>query len=222
MEILYLYFVVHLLSVAFAHEYPLYLSERTLLNTGVDSSYRLPTTQIPSGYVIFLTLPESIFNGESTDFLGATTISFSVTDNTKTLLIHAPVAIPPSAISFSQPGGPSGSVVVSETMFNATTEILSITLQQNLIAHITYTVTMSYTGQLDTTEMHGFYRSAYVDENNVTQYLVTTQFQPTHARKAFPCFDEPSFKSSFQVTISHPTGTTALFNAAKLTQVSQG
>ena len=43
--------------------------------------------------------------------------------------------------------------------------------------------------------------------------FVATSFAPNEARKVFPCFDEPRFKATFDVTIQHPLETYALSNA---------
>ena len=42
--------------------------------------------------------------------------------------------------------------------------------------------------------------------------MATTQFEATDARAAFPCFDEPEFKSQFIVTLVHEKGYKALSN----------
>ena len=47
---------------------------------------------------------------------------------------------------------------------------------------------------------YGFYISEY-DVNGITHYLAATQMQGPHARKAFPCFDEPAFKVKGQRNI---------------------
>jgi aminopeptidase N len=42
--------------------------------------------------------------------------------------------------------------------------------------------------------------------------MASTHFEPTHAREAFPCFDEPDLKAQFEISISRRVNMTTLSN----------
>ena len=71
-------------------------------------------------------------------------------------------------------------------------------------------LTLIFAGILNDT-MRGFYRSRY-EYMGTTHHLAVTQFESTDARRAFPCFDEPSHKSIFDVTLIVPQDRTAISN----------
>jgi aminopeptidase N len=78
--------------------------------------------------------------------------------------------------------------------------------------------------------MAGFSRSKYrpvaptahsVSQNvdGEDNYMLFTQFQPCDARRAFPCFDEPALKASFELSIEIPDDQIALSNTAVETTI---
>ena len=74
-------------------------------------------------------------------------------------------------------------------------------------------LTIHYKGELND-HMAGFYRAKYTDKvTGETKYMATTQMEPTDARRAFPCFDEPSLKATYDITlVSKDTSLTHLSN----------
>ncbi len=54
------------------------------------------------------------------------------------------------------------------------------------------------------------------------EWYAFTQFQPLSARKAFPCFDQPEFKTPFTTTLRVPTGMLALSNSLEKARETDG
>ena len=80
---------------------------------------------------------------------------------------------------------------------------------------------MSFTGVLND-KLLGFYRSEYVSQDGQARYLATTQFEATDARRAFPCWDEPARKASFDVTLVFAEGLRAVANTPVVEETSPG
>ncbi len=75
---------------------------------------------------------------------------------------------------------------------------------------------IEYTAPFDDS-LSGLYRL----EDGGSSYAFT-QFEPTDARRAFPCFDEPSFKVPFDVTITVPRSMIAVANAPEVAREAVG
>ncbi|CAH2076272.1 unnamed protein product, partial [Iphiclides podalirius] len=48
--------------------------------------------------------------------------------------------------------------------------------------------------------------------------MVASKFQPTYARQAFPCFDEPDFKATYDITLIKPVAYVALSNMNQISE----
>ena len=95
---------------------------------------------------------------------------------------------------------------------DATAETLTIDVSNELPRGKT-TLKFEYTGILND-KMVGFYRSKYChpDHPDEERYAAVTQFAAVDARRAFPCWDEPAHKATFDVSLIVPKDRVALSN----------
>ncbi|XP_076056130.1 endoplasmic reticulum aminopeptidase 1-like [Oratosquilla oratoria] len=63
-----------------------------------------------------------------------------------------------------------------------------------------YTLKINYETALKE-GLEGFYLSSYKTVDGEKRYIAATHFEPTSARSAFPCFDEPHMKARFKLSV---------------------
>jgi len=84
-----------------------------------------------------------------------------------------------------------------------------------------YRLELEFSGRLND-QLHGFYLASFASEQADQTRIALTQFEPTDARRAFPCWDEPDFKAVFEVSLVVPETLTALSNSALVRKEAAG
>ena len=77
------------------------------------------------------------------------------------------------------------------------------------------TLSIDFVGELND-KLTGFYRSSYTDPEGVTHAIATTQFENCSARRAFPCWDEPAFKATYETTLTIDPALAAFSNTREV------
>jgi len=91
-----------------------------------------------------------------------------------------------------------GKIISTKSSLNEKDEKLTIKLAQKIKGKVKLSI--KFTGTLND-RLLGFYKSQYKDKKGKTKYLATTQFEAADARRAFPCWDEPAVKATFDVSL---------------------
>ena len=113
----------------------------------------------------------------------------------------------------------SGKKIIKSTpKINEKKEELQIKLGEKIRGLCT--VDLEFEGILND-RLLGFYRSKY-QQNGKTKYLATTQFEAADARRAFPCWDEPEAKATFEISIITDNKFTAISNMPIKTKKKTG
>ncbi|XP_056307905.1 alanyl (membrane) aminopeptidase b, tandem duplicate 1 [Danio aesculapii] len=179
--------------------------------------WRLPQTLSPETYKVTLwprlqKNPEGLYI-----FTGESSVVFRCVENTDLILIHSNKLTIKDSTTLKALGGNPAPNIVSTKMY-PTTQYMAIWLDRELTAGESYELYTEFVGELSD-DLGGFYRSEYYDQNGVLKVVATTQMQPTDARKAFPCFDEPAMKAVFNIILLHDPGTVALSNGVVIEEI---
>jgi puromycin-sensitive aminopeptidase len=144
---------------------------------------------------------------DSFTFTGEESVEIEVLEPTSSITLNC-VEIDVKSVSVKLNGGaslPSSSIDYNEEDESATFRFVSTIPAGGAKLDI------EFVGELND-KLRGFYRSRYNDLDGNEQVMASTQFEATDARRAFPCWDEPSLKATFHLTLNIPSSLVAVSN----------
>jgi aminopeptidase N len=174
-----------------------------LVGWAAATAQRLPAGVRPEHYALTIT-PDLA----KASFSGSETIQILLEAPTKTITLNATElefgTVVGASTDKADPEAPTIWQTASVNL-DATNQQATFTFAQPLPAGPA-TLQITYTGIIND-KLRGFYLS----KTKLRSYGVT-QFESTDARRAFPSFDEPALKATFDVTLVLDTGDTAIAN----------
>jgi aminopeptidase N len=166
-----------------------------LLTAVPAAAQRLPDTVVPEHYTLWFA-PDL----EKETFRGRQTIQAVVTQRTSSITLHA------AELEFGEVRITSGGrTQTARVTLDPKAETATFTVPAPL-AEGPVSIDVTYTGILND-KLRGF----YISKANGRKYAVT-QMEATDARRAFPSFDEPAFKATFDVSMMVDARDTAISN----------
>ncbi|XP_077868572.1 aminopeptidase N-like [Saccoglossus kowalevskii] len=164
------------------------------------NNIRLPPHIKPSHYELRLT-PDVDVTGV---FSGTVSIVVRCQKTTDVVILHA-LALNITGQITVRDGATNRHIDVVEDFPFPLNEFYVLRLSESLKVNNNYVITFEeFQGGLSQ-DLFGLYISSYetaTDDGGTTKsYIMSSQFEPTFARKAFPCFDEPAMKASFSLTV---------------------
>ena len=156
----------------------------------MKNKFRLDKYAIPEKYEIFIE-PDL----ENEKFIGNETINLEINKPTKQIKLNT------IGLKITNPKlfDESRSEYIPEVKFDEKHEMVEFNFNEE-IGIGNFSLYLEFSGILDNS-LRGFYMSNYVDEKGESHRIGTTQFESTDARRAFPCFDEPEFKSVYALKL---------------------
>jgi puromycin-sensitive aminopeptidase len=171
------------------------------------ADYRLPRTVLPRRYDLRIE-PDL----DAATFVGREDVHVEVVEAVGAIVLN----VNELAIDEAWVLDPSGERVEVAVHVDEASERLTLTPERTLEPG-DHVVHLAFRGTIND-KLKGFYRSTFVDADGRERVIGTTQMEPTDARLAFPCWDEPDFKAVFAVTLVVPDDLLAVSNGAELTR----
>ncbi|MBV9767554.1 MAG: M1 family metallopeptidase [Acidobacteriaceae bacterium] len=176
-----------------------------ILTAQQPPSLRLPDPVAPTSYRVELTL-----DPEKDTFTASIAIKVQVNQPVQVIWLNAvkitvqDASVSASGKTFSAKSIPGGD------------DFVGLSFDSQIPAGLAE-IDIRYTGSVRQQDSSGIFQM----EDNGKKYIFT-QFESTDARAAFPCFDEPSYKVPWQITLNVPKQDAAISNTPAEKESTEG
>lgn len=176
---------------------------------------RLPQEAAPDHYELLM-----VVDMEQASYKGVVQINLLILNDTKRLVLHADPLLEIEQIQYLEldKAGRKSLVNVTEICLFERRQLLVLSMANTIKANSRGQLQLTFAGYLSDSEFKGFYKSSYFNMNaGGPRYHAVTQFQAVEARNVFPCWDEPAFKATFNLTlVASPADRTMIANTSPL------
>ncbi len=179
-----------------------------------QATTQLPRTVRPTHYDVAI-VPDAA----NLRFKGTVTVVIDVLQPTNSITLNA-IDMTISKVGLSPVAG-NTTYAAPGVKVDAATQTATFTFDKT-IAPGSYRLTMAYTGKIGT-QANGLFAIDY-DSDGARQRALYTQFENSDARRLIPSWDEPAFKTTFDLTATVPSAQMAVSNMpiAQRTDIGNG
>ena len=168
---------------------------------------RLPKSIVPLNYVISIE-PDP----EAMSFRGHESVTLEFRQPSDRIVLNSLNEMLSNLTLDGQP--------VETVASNNSQQLTTITLDKPAPAG-QHTLAFVYEGRIESAP-NGLFAQPYVRADGTKAVLLSTQFEATDARRMFPCWDEPAFRATFELTVTAPANWRNVSNMPVAKRVEQG
>ena len=164
---------------------------------------KLPKDVVPQSYDIHLKP-----NIEKLTFTGSETVVLGVRKPVKTITLNANTI----TIGSAKLLGADGKIEeTAQVTIDSKEQTATLTFVKG-IATGAHQLSVDFAGKINEHPDGLYYARYQVEGSGAKKLMLGTQMEAAHARRMFPCWDEPSFRAKFRLTATVPANFTAVSN----------
>ncbi|KAG5681338.1 hypothetical protein PVAND_010783 [Polypedilum vanderplanki] len=172
-----------------------------------ENEFELPQNILPTSYEIHLTFSSDLTNQS---YNGIVKLCFTTLEKVSEIKLHSYGHEVNSTKIYKD--YPNFEFITEATeIIHENEHIIKLNLTEELEENEHFIMLISFVGNVSSMP-YGLFRSECENENEEIEWQIASNLKQFKAHYAFPCFDDPKYRATFNIPIIHNQNHTAFFN----------